>query len=105
MARFAIVFPGDPPTRIIYGFDKSAVGYFLTAIKGRSRVVEYDGLCPGYAGLSGLLRALEAVDGVDTATIQLAVDTLVEGDADDALAEPVRAVATMVANLRRAAGE
>jgi hypothetical protein len=58
MARFRMTMDADgTKTVITYGWDR-AVGFFCTAVRGRERLVNYDGLELGYDGLQGLIDAL-----------------------------------------------
>lgn len=105
MTRHRVVLPGEHRIIVVYGYDPSGLGFFVTVIRRARRVVDYDALQPGYDGLPGLLRAVQAAGLCDVATVQAALDALVEGDVADIENDTVRAVAEMVSNLKRDAGE
>ncbi len=105
MTRHRVVLPGELRIVVVYGYDPAGLGYFLTVVRAAKRVVEYDALQTGYDGLPGLLRVLEAAGVFDVATVQAALDALVDGDVDEIQDDAVRAVAEMVSNLKREAGE
>lgn len=105
MTRHRVVLPGEHRIIVVYGYDPAGLGFFLSVIRAGKRVVEYDALQPGYDGLPGLLRALEAASVVNADAVHAALDELVEGDLADIHDDAVRAVAEMISNLRREAGE
>ena len=105
MTRHRVVLPGEHRIIVVYGYDPAGLGFFLTVVRAAKRVVDYDALQPGYDGLSGLLHALEAAGVVTSDAVHAALDALVETDMADIENETIRAVAEMVSNLKREAGE
>lgn len=105
MTRHRVVLPGEHRIIVVYGYDPAGLGFFLSVVTAGKRVVEYDALQDGYQGLPGLLRALQAAGVVHADAIHAALDVLVESDVTDIEDDGIRAVAEMVSNLRREAGE
>ena len=105
MTRHRLVLPGEQRTIVVYGFDAAGLGFFLTVVRAARRVVEYDALQPDYDGLPGLLLALQNAGVFDAVLVQDALDALVEGDLADIEDDEIRALAELVANLKREAGE
>ena len=105
MTRHRVVLPGKNRIIVVCGYDPAGLGFFLTVVRAAKRVVDYDALQAGYDGLPGLIRAMQTAGVFDVGTVQAALDVLVEGDADEIQDDAVRAVAEMVSNLKREAGE
>ena len=105
MTRHRVVLPGEHRFIVVYGYDPAGLGFFLTVVRAAKRVVDYDALQPGYDGLPGLLRALEAAGVVNADAVQAALDALVDGDVSEIQDDAVRSVAEMISNLKREAGE
>ena len=105
MTRHRIVLPGEHRTVVVYGYDPAGLGFFLTVVRAAKRVVDYDALRTDYDGLPGLVRAIQTAGVFDVATVQAALDALVEGDVREIQDDAVRAVAEMISNLKRDAGE
>lgn len=103
--RGQLTLDRQPPVVIDYGFDAGRLGYFATAVAGRVRVLSYDALHANYAGLPGLLTALQICGVFDVETVQHALDALVHGTAADIADGDQRAVAQLVEALKRAAAE
>ena len=103
MPRYQIVLPDG--TIIVYGWDKF-LGFFCEARQGRRKALDYDALTDGYQGLPGLLRELvvakvftqDQVEAGLTAVLQIRCTDEIEDD-------HVRAIATIVHQLKQAAGE
>ena len=105
MTRHRVVLPGEHRIIVAYGYDPAGLGFFLTVVRAAKRVVDYDALQAGYDGLPGLIRAMQTAGVFDVGTVQAALDVLVDGDVDEIQDDAVRAVAEMVSNLKREAGE
>jgi hypothetical protein len=97
----------DRQQRVVidYGFDAGRLGFFATVVAGRARVLSYSALQANYAGLPGLLKALQDAGVFDVETVQNALDALVRGIAADIADRDQRAVAQIVEALKRAAAE
>jgi hypothetical protein len=95
----------QPPVVIDYGFDAGRLGFFATVVAGRVRLLSYDGLQANYAGLPGLLKALQDGGVFDVDTVQRALDALVHGTAADIADGDQRSVAQLVEALKRSAAE
>jgi len=90
---------------LIYGWDPTQVAFFLTVRKGRRKLVEYDGLRPGYDGLRGLVKALLDAGVVSHEDIVGALLALPHVRRLEDIPEPgVRLVVEITNHLRRAAG-
>lgn len=105
MTRHRFVLRGEHRFIVVYGYDPTGIGYFLSVVTTGKRIVDYDATHPGYDALPGLLRALHVAGVVSTDAVHAALDTLVENDMTDIENDIVRAVAAMVSNLQRDAGE
>ena len=105
MTRHRFVLQGEHRFIVVYGYDPAGIGYFLSVVRAGKRIVDYDATRPGYDGLPGLLRELHVAGVVSTDAVHASLDTLVETDMADVESEIVRAVAEMVTNLKRDAGE
>ena len=103
--RDRLTLDRQPPVVIDYGFDVGRLGFFATVVAGRVRRLSYDALQANYAGLPGLLQALQDGGVFDAETVQRALDALVHGTAADCEDGDQRAVAQLVEALKRAAAE
>ncbi len=103
--RDRLTLDRQPPVVIDYGFDAGRLGLFATVVAGRARVLSYDALHANYAGLLGLVKALQDVGVFDAETVQRALDALVHGTAAEIADGDQRAVAQLVEALKRAAAE
>lgn len=105
MTRYRLVIPGSPKTVIVYGFDRSAVGFFVVVSRGAARVVDLDGLGDDAVGVGDLVAALVRIGIFTAEDVAAAMDLLphVElADIDDA---GVRLAAAIIDQLRRDAAE
>jgi len=106
MPQERCVLAGPPRTVITYGWDRAALGFFVTVRRVGFPVVAYDALRPGYDGLPGLLRALATAGVVTETDVVEAVRLLPHVLPVEAIQNPgVRLVAQIVTRLRSAAGE
>lgn len=103
--RDQLTLDRQPSVVIDYGFDAGRLGFFATVVAGRARVLSYDALQANYAGLPGLLKALQDGGVFDVETVQRALDALVDGTAAEIADGDQRAVAQLVEVLKRAAAE
>ena len=103
MPRFEITLSDG--TRIVFGWD-AFLGFFCEARRGRRRVLDYDALTEGYRGLPGLLDALVAAEVFTQDEIEAGLTAVMQVCCtDDIEDDHVRAVATIVHQLKQAAGE
>jgi hypothetical protein len=106
MARFRMTIEeAEKKTVITYGWDR-AVGFFCTAVRGRERLVNYDGLEPGYDGLQGLIDALMRYGVFAEETVQEVLEWLPHVEELDEFEEPEqRQFGELILNLKQAAAE
>ena len=106
MPRYQIVLPDG--TIIVFGWDPSFLGFFVTVTtaKDHRRLLDYDGFVEDYDGLPGLLRGLVAAEVVTQEQLEAGLNALLQVNCtDDIPDEHERAVATIVHQLKQAAGE
>ena len=103
--RDRLTLDRQPPVVIDYGFDVGRLGFFATVVAGRVRRLSYDALQANYAGLPGLLKALQNCGVFDVDTVQRGLNALVHGTSAGIADGDQRAVAQLVEALKRAAAE
>lgn len=99
MTRHRVIVPGDLRTVVIFGYDRSAVAFFLTVLQGARRLVDVDGLS-GMDGLDDLMRALARTGLISDGDIAEAMLRLPHDPVADIGDPKVRLAAEIIQQLR-----
>jgi len=103
--RFTIQHPTDTAMKAVYGFDPTAVGYFVEVRRAGKLVCAYDGLHFGQTSITGVLSRLVDHTLVTEDEVAEAQDWLPHMDAEDIEDPDVRRAATVIENLLSAAAK
>jgi hypothetical protein len=106
MPRFKVVLHRDGQ-RVVVSYGWSAtLGFFVTVIRSGTKILDYDGLSPGYRGLPGLLDALVEAGVFTREAVEEALTALMVVDDPESIdRDELRTVAKIVFNAKTAAGE
>lgn len=101
--RYTIQHPTKPNVKAIYGWDPTAIGYFLEVRRAGKLVCIYNGLHSGQTTPRGVLSRLTEHRFMDELDLHEAMSMLAIVDAEDIEEPALRRAATVITNLRQSA--